>query len=173
MKCKSSSKNFNTNYVFIILISILLLTNIITLFKYYNDINNDSVVLSPETEIEEKQDNKTSYNKNKKYYTDIKYSKFSALFEGKDVSIIAIVDNTSYTYEKFKELINKSVFYEDKKIYLLEISKLSKKNEIAFYELDERFSKLESDFIIVVKESKILALIDFDSIYLNELLTNY
>lgn len=162
----------NLNYIFILLIAILSITNIVTLYKYNKDINSQQPeIIYKDTNSKSTKDKDTNYNENKTYYKNIKYSEFTSLYKADEISVIAIVDNTSYTYEKFIELINKTSYYKDITINLLELSKLSKKNEIAFYEIDERFSKLESDYIIVVKDKKILTLIGFESADLNTLLS--
>ena len=54
-------------------------------------------------------------------------------------------------------------------IYLLEISKLSKKEEILFYEFDDRLKELNSDFIITIKNKEIISIITFNTSYLNSI----
>ena len=82
---------------------------------------------------------------------------------------IAIIYNSSPTYNKFLELINKQSFYKNSNIYLLEISKLSKKEEILFYEFDDRLKELNSDFIITIKNKEIISIITFNTSYLNSI----
>ena len=101
------------------------------------------------------------------YKYDIDLNEFYAFSQIKE----EVKNPINVLSNSFKELINKTSYYKDITINLLELSKLSKKNEIAFYEIDERFSKLESDYIIVVKDKKILTLIDFESADLNTLLS--
>ena len=73
----------------------------------------------------------------------------------------------------FVEYINKKAYYERTNINLIELSKLSKKNEVAFYNLNDRFSKLESDYIILVSDSKIISVIEFSKSDLNSLVELY
>ena len=75
--------------------------------------------------------------------------------------------NTSNTSNKFLETINKIVFYKNTNIYLLELNKLSKKNLISYYELDENFKNLESNYLITIKDNKILSLVTFTNEDLN------
>ena len=146
----------------IIIIIILVISNIYFIYKSYQT-SKQSII--NEENIYEKIDDK--YDKNKKYYKTINYKTFKHYFEGSDLKTIAVIDNSSNTYEKFLETINKISFYKRTNIYLLETSKLSKKNEISFYEIDERLSTLKSDYLITVKEEKILSLTSFDNINLN------
>ena len=64
-------------------------------------------------------------------------------------------------------MINKTAYYKNTKIYLLELSKLSKKNEVSFYEIDERFKELESNYIITVSNNEILSITTFDNSKIN------
>ncbi len=146
----------------IIIIIILVISNIYFIYKSYQT-SKQSII--NEENIYEKIDDK--YDKNKKYYKTINYKTFIHYFEGSNLKTIAVIDNSSNTYEKFLETINKISFYKRTNIYLLETSKLSKKNEISFYEIDERLSTLKSDYLITVKEEKILSLTSFDNINLN------
>jgi hypothetical protein len=73
----------------------------------------------------------------------------------------------------FFEYINKKAYYERSNINLIELSKLSKKNEIAFYNINDRFAKLDSDYIIVVNDGKIISVIEFSKSDLNSLVDLY
>lgn len=66
-------------------------------------------------------------------------------------------------------MINKIAYYKNTKIYLLEINKLSKKNTIAFYELDERLSSLETNYILSVSNNQILSITTFTNDKLNKI----
>jgi hypothetical protein len=110
------------------------------------------------------------FNAEKKYYATLKYKKFKSLYKGKKVTTIAIVDNSSSTYNKFIEMINKTAYYKNTKIYLLKVNKLSKKNEKSFYNLDDRFKDLESNYIITVSNKKILSITTYDKDQLNKLI---
>ena len=95
------------------------------------------------------------------------------MYKGKESATIAVVDNTSNTYDKFIEFINKTSYYNDLNINLLITSKLSKKNLVDFYELDDRFADLESNYIIVVKNNKVLALVELSNVDLVDLIETY
>lgn len=107
------------------------------------------------------------YDSNKKYYKAIDYTKFKQYFKGDKLRTIAVIDNSSTTYNKFLETINKIVFYKNTNIYLLETSKLSRMNLIDFYEIDDRFGDLSSNYIITVQDNKILSLTIFQNEDLN------
>ena len=66
-------------------------------------------------------------------------------------------------------MINKTAYYTNTKIYLLEVNKLSKKNTIAFYEIDERLSNLETNYIISTSNNEILSITTFDNAKLNKI----
>lgn len=154
--------NHYSNIIFLVVITILLTTNILLLYKYFNvdkEITITQEVLYKETNKE--------YNNEKKYYASIKYKEFNTLLKDNKISTIAIVDNSSKTYKKFIEMINKISYYKNTKIYLLEISSLSKKNEIKFYETDERFSTLESNYIITVSNNQVISITTFENSNIN------
>lgn len=169
MAKKMTKKTLTKKMVIHLFIIILLLgTNIFTYYKYKTKKNPECGLCL--TEIED-QDGK--YNNNKKYYKEISFNEFNKLYSGKDIATIAITDNASPTYEKFIEYINKKAYYEKININLIELSKLSKKNEVSFYDLDERFSKLESDYIIIVKNNTILEIDQISREDLNILVDMY
>jgi 3-dehydroquinate dehydratase len=64
-------------------------------------------------------------------------------------------------------MINKMAYYHNIKMYVLEINKLSRKNEIAFYDLDERLPKLESNYILTISKNKIISITTFDNEKIN------
>ena len=113
---------------------------------------------------------KEDFKQDKKYYANIKYKKFSELWKSEDISTIAIIDNSSNTYNKFIKMINKIAYYKNTKIYLLEISKLSKKDEVKFYEKDNRLSELNSNYIITISNKKILTITTFETEELNKII---
>ena len=166
MKTQTKKKKFfNKNSVFIIIIIFLIITNIYYIISYKN-INKEEKIIEEVLFVE----NNGEYKENKKYYAKINYSKFKSLYKKNNVSTIAIIDNSSKTYNKFIELINKTAFYKNTKIYLFEISKLSRKNEIAFYNLDDRLKSLETNYIIVVSNNKILSITTFENSEINKLI---
>ncbi len=141
-----------------IIITILIITNIFFIFK------------SPEEKVISKTEEFTfyqkctdlDYNEDKKYYKEIKYSKFKKLYKQDAVYNIAIIDNTSNTYDSYLTLLNHIAYYKSTNIFVLDLSKLSKKNNIAFYELDERLSTIEGNYMITTTDSKIIAITEME-----------
>lgn len=159
---KKAKNNHYINLIFLSTILILSTTNVLLLYKYLNvdkEIKVTQEVLFKETNKD--------FNNDNKYYASIKYKKFNELLKDDKVSTIAIVDNSSKTYNKFIEMINKLSYYKNTKIYLLEISSLSKKNEIKFYETDERLNELESNYIITVSNNHIISITTFENSNIN------
>lgn len=144
--------------IFTCVIFLLLISNISLFILYKNETKEEKVV-------EEVLFTKTDepYNKDEKYYASINFKTFTKLYRGNEISTIAIIDNSSRTRTKFLEMINKMSFYHHTKIHLLEVSKLSKKNEIAFYDYDERLKLLESNYLITVSNNKILSITTFSN----------
>lgn len=159
---KKTKNNHYINLIFLCTILILSTTNVLLLYKYLN-VDKEIKVTQ---EVFFKETNKEFNNENK-YYASIKYKKFNELLKDDKVSTIAIVDNSSKTYNKFIEMINKLSYYKNTKIYLLEISSLSKKNEIKFYETDERLNELESNYIITVSNNHIISITTFENSDIN------
>ena len=169
MAKKMTKKTLTRKTVIQFLIIILLLgTNIFTYYKYKTKSNPACELCL--TEIE---DTEGKFNADKKYYKEIGFSEFKKLYSSKDIATIAVTDNASTTHEKFIEYINKKAYYEKANINLIELSKLSKKNEVAFYDLDERLSKLDSDYIIVVRNNTILEITQISREDLNNLIEMY
>lgn len=159
---KKTKNNHYINLIFLCTILILSTTNVLLLYKYLNvdkEIKVTQEVLFKETNKD--------FNNDNKYYASIKYKKFNELLKDDKVSTIAIVDNSSKTYNKFIEMIIKLSYYKNTKIYLLEISSLSKKNEIKFYETDERLNELESNYIITVSNNHIISITTFENSDIN------
>lgn len=159
---KKTKNNHYVNLIFLCTILILSTTNVLLLYKYLNVDKGIKVT----QEVFFKETNKEFNNENK-YYASIKYKKFNELLKDDKVSTIAIVNNSSKTYNKFIEMINKLSYYKNTKIYLLEISSLSKKNEIKFYETDERLNELESNYIITVSNNHIISITTFENSDIN------
>ncbi len=157
-------KSKKDTILFIVLIGIILvlvMTNIYFIRKSYKNKN----VVTNEEYVYEKVEG--PYDKEKEYYIKIGYSKFKKYYKDDKVRIVAIIDNSSNTYNKYLEVVNKLAYYNGINIYLLETSKLSTKNEIDFYGLDDRFRTLKSNYIVTIRDSKILALTTFENEYLN------
>lgn len=162
---KKTKKSHSINILLIIIIITLVLSNIYLIISYKNLNKEDYIieeVLFTETSKE--------FNSNTKYYASIKYKKFDSLWKSNEVSTIAVVDNSSTTYNKFIQMINKTAYYKNTKIYLLETSKLPKKDELKFYEKDKRLSELESNYIITVSNKKIISITTFDNNELNKVI---
>lgn len=165
-KTKKEPKKFQINKLIILLICIiiiLIISNIYFLKLYCN--NQDDVI----TEIVFYKETEDKYNEDKKYYATINYKKFKKLIKSDEITTIAVLDNTTNTHDKFLEMINKTAYYTNTKIYLLEVNKLSKKNTIAFYEIDERLSNLETNYIISTSNNEILSITTFDNAKLNKI----
>ena len=93
---------------------------------------------------------------------------YNTCFNPKSSNVVA----TELTKERL--LVNG--FVHDEKSYLLggitghaglfsnvlDLSKLSKKNNIAFYEIDERLSKIEGNYMITTKDSEIIAITEIE-----------
>lgn len=153
---KKSSKNkiiITLVIVALFIGNILLLCRMITLEK---NIKKDS-------EFVYKVEIKGKYNSAKKYYMPISFGEYNKLLKKKELFTLAVIDNSSNTYNKFLELVNKIAFYKNTKIYLLDTSKLSKKNTVLFYNLDDRLSSLESNYIINVYNNKIISITEFNN----------
>lgn len=163
MKTKTKRKN-KKNLILGIIISVLAILNIVLAYC--------CITLSKEDKVTQEilyKETTDDYDAEEQYYSIIQYKKFKTLLKNDEVSTIAILDNSSNTQNKFLEMINKISYYKNTKIHLLEVSKLSKKNEISFYEVDERFKKLETNYIITVNQGKVLSITTFDSTKLNKI----
>lgn len=167
MSKKKQNKKPNNNKViilFICIIIVLIISNIYFI-SIYNKANKEDKITQEILFRKTDED----YQDNKKYYATISYKKFKKLYKDEDITTIAILDNTTNTHDKFIEMINKIAYYKNTKIYLLEINKLSKKNTIAFYELDERLSSLETNYILSVSNNQILSITTFTNDKLNKI----
>ena len=160
VKKKQQNKN---NLVIIVIIVFLIVTNLIILSACLTlkdkDIETQEILYTLTTE---------EFKPEKKYYATIKYSNFKKLYKSKKVTTIAIVDNSTTTYNKFIEMINKTAYYKHTKIQLLKVNKLSKKDLAAFYNIDDRFKYLDTNYIITVSNKKILSITTFDNQELNK-----
>ncbi len=150
-----------------IILSIIIICLFITNFLLVSNIKNNQkeivkniILRSPDAE----------FDNEKQYYININYKKIKKMLKNDNTYNIAVLDNNSNTYKKFTELINKISFYKNTKIYLLEIGKLSKKESIAFYEIDERLSKIKGNYIITIKKDTILSITEFNIEELNTLI---
>ena len=149
------------NKISLILIFFLLVSNIIL-------INTHS--LNDKEELEEivyfrKTEDK--YSADKKYYAQISYKKFKKLYKANNISTIAVIDSKSNVSQMFIKMINKMAYYKSTKIYTIEINKLSNKQEVAFYNLDDRLGELDSNYIITVCNSNIVSITTFDEDNIN------
>ena len=128
---------------------VLLISLIFITIKYCNNNEKEIVIKKNVYELKE------GYDPSKVYYQKINYKQFKKMSLKDEVYNIAIIDKQS--------------FYKNSNIYLLEISKLSKKEEILFYEFDDRLKELNSDFIITIKNKEIISIITFNTSYLNSI----
>ena len=150
----------------LILIIILLLISNICLFHYKNHKEDEQleVIKYCPQEID------TEYDETKTYYTELNYKTFKKLMKKDNVFIIGIVDKNSTTSNKFRELMNEYTYKNNINTYILDISKLSKKNLVSFYEIDERLPELESNYIITIKKNKILSITTMENEEINTIL---
>ena len=149
------------NKISIILIFFLLVSNIIL-------INTHSINDAEEVEeIIYFRPTKDEYSPSKKYYAQIGYKKFKKLFKANNNSTIAVIDSKSNVSQMFLKMINKMAYYKNTKMYIIQVNKLTRKQEIAFYNLDERLGQLESNYIITVCNNNIISITTFDEENIN------
>ena len=150
--------------IFSIIVLCLIISNIFLLYKCNHikeiEINEKVILRSPEAE----------FDANTEYFNNISYKNLKKLLKKEKTYTLAIIDKSSNTYNKFKEMINKISFYKNTEIYMLELNKLSKKDTIAFYELDESLSKLNNNYIITIKKDKVLSITTFEQEKINEII---
>lgn len=118
-----------------------------------------------------KEDSK--YNDKKVYYNTLNYKTFKKLMTKNTVVTIGIVDKKTSTSNKFIEYINRLSYNNNKSYYLMDINKLSKKNLIAFYELDERLKELDNNYIITIKKNKIISITMIEEEEINTLIERF
>ena len=106
---KKVVKNLIVSFVIILLI----ICNITLWMKYKNK--------HVEEEIRNYTVNKNGeqYSKETKYYNAINYNNLKTMLKKDEVITLAVIDNSSNTYDKFLEMINKIAFYKNTNIYLL------------------------------------------------------
>ena len=148
----------------IILLIISIIINIYLINKDKKKIYKEEINI-----IEKTKEESEVYNKNKKYYTKLNYKKFIKLYKDKKIHIIAITNNLNNSKNKFIDYINKCNYYDNKTTFLLIPDELSKKNQAKYYNLNESFN-YKGNYIIKVKNSKILSVTYIEDKYLDELL---
>ncbi len=161
MKTRSPKKN-NQNKLFITVIIILAILNISLICS--------CIILSKDKTVTQEilyKETKSDYNPEEKYYSKIEFKKFKTLLKSDKVTTVAVLDNSSNTKNKFLEAINKISYYKNTKINLLEISKLSKKDEIYFYGIDDRLKNFETNYLITINRGKVISITTFDNTKLN------
>lgn len=150
------------NKISLIIIFFLLVSNIILMNTH--SINDE--METPE-EIVYYKPTKDKYNDKKKYYANISFKKFKKLYKTNKISTIAIIDSKSDVSNMFIKMINKMAYYKSTKIYVLRINKLSTKDEVSFYNMDEQLGKLDSNYLITVSGSNIISITTFDEERIN------
>ena len=150
------------NKISLIIIFFLLVSNIILMNTH--SINNE---LEEVEEVVYFKPTEDKYNEKTKYYADINFKKFKKLYKSNTVSTIAVIDSKSNVSETFIKMINKMAYYKSTKMYVIRLNKLSTKQEVEFYNLDEKLSKLDSNYIITVSNSKIISITTFDEEKIN------
>ena len=148
----------------IILLIISIIINIYLINKDKKKIYKEEINI-----IEKTKEESEVYNKNKKYYTKLNYKKFIKLYKDNNIHIIAITNNLNNSKNKFIDYINKCNYYDNKTTFLLIPDELSKKNQAKYYNLNESFN-YKGNYIIKVKNSKILSVTYIEDKYLDELL---
>ena len=146
------------NKIPILIILLLIISNI-----YFINKSNQKETNTVEEIVFYHKETKENYNEKKKYYQKISYSKFNTMFKKNEVYNFAIVDSTSNTYNSFITLINQITYHKGLKLFVLDISELSKKNNVAFLDIDERLANLESNYIMTTKKKKIISLTEIES----------
>ncbi len=149
------------NRICIILIFFLLVSNII-LVNTYNINNPDEV-----EEVVYFTPTKDKYKEKTKYYANINLKKFKKLYKSNKISTIAVLDSKSKTSNMFLKMVNKIAYYKSTKIYVIRINKLTTKQEVEFYNLDDRFKKLDYNYIITVSNGKVISVTTFDEEKIN------
>lgn len=153
-------------FILIIIIIILLTSNILLLVNQSHS-KKDNLTIN---EITFHKNENGKYDEEKQYYNKISYYKFKQKLKSDELSIIAITDTSSNTYNAFISMINKLSYTYEEEIYVLELNDLSPQNLAAFTEYDERFNSLESDYIITIRNNKILSLTEYDKENLNKII---
>ncbi len=148
------------NRISLILIFFLLVSNIILA-------NTHSINDAPEEEIVYFKPTEDNYQEKTKYYAEIGFKKFKKLYKAKTISTIAVIDSKSNVSQAFIKMLNKIAYYKNTKIYVVRLNKLSTKQEVEFYNLDDRLAKLESNYLITVSNSKIISITTFDEEKIN------
>jgi len=115
----------------------------------------------------------TKYINTKTKTENINYKKFIKFFNSKKVYTIAITSDYSNTSIAFRKLINTMSINNNKKIYILNISKLSKKDKAKYYNLNKKFKELDTDYIIKSYNKKIIQETTFDKEHIIDLINSY
>ena len=142
----------------IIIIIVLIISNVFFISKSFEE--------TPEVETEEfvfyQKCTEMNYKEKKKYYKEIDYKKFKKLYKQNKINNVAIIDNTSPTYKSYLTLLNHIAYYKGTNIFVLDLSKLSKKNSVEFYEMDERLSTIEGNYMITTKKKEVIAITEIE-----------
>lgn len=154
-------------YIYLIIIILLTISNLYFIFFEKKEKDNSE---QEEKIVFYQKCTNMNYKENKNYYKEIDYKKFKSFYKKKDIYTFAIIDNTSNTYKSYLSLINHITYYKSTNIYVLDLSKLSKKNNIDFYEIDERLSKIKGNYIITTKNKKIISITEIESSQIGSLI---
>lgn len=146
------------NKLSILIIILLSISNV-----YFINKSNKAEPSTVEEIIFYQKETKENYNEKKKYYQTISYSKFDTMYQKNEIYNFAIVDSTSNTYNSFMTLINQITYYKGMKLFVLDISELSKKNNVSFLNIDDRLANLESNYLITTKKKKIISITEIEN----------
>ena len=147
------------NKLMILLVVLLSISNIYFINKSNKKIESNNV----EEIVFYQKESKENYNEKKKYYKEITYSKFNSMYKKNEIYNFAIVDSTSNTYNSFLTLINQITYNKGLNLFVLDLSKLSKKNNVTFLDIDDRLANLESNYLITTKQKKIISLTEIEN----------
>jgi len=155
---------FNKWIILFIVIIFILLGFIIYKIEHITPSIENNIVYNVTT--------KGKYDKDKLYYNELTYKKFNSLMKEDKVYTIAVVDNSSNIKELFLEYVNKLNYKNSLNISVLNVSKLNKKDELKFYDIDPRFKNLGSNYIVVIKNKKVISITEYDKESINILINS-
>jgi len=147
-----------------IILLIILLVSVFIIFNQNTKKENIETITIKE---------KAKKNKEQKKDNTIDFKQFNKYLEKEKVYTFAITTQNSNISKKFSELINTmSIIYQDN-IYILKIDSLTKKEKAKYYNIDNRLSTLESDFIIKTYNNKIIMITTIDKDNIDTLIKSY
>ncbi len=156
------------NKIIIIIILLLTISNI-----YFINKNNNKTECNITIQEIKKDYDKKQYIKENKYYKKLKYKEFKKIYSDNKVHIIAITNSMNNSKDRFIEYVNRRSFFENKSIFLIIPNNFSKKNQAKFYNLNSEFKNNKGNYILIVKNNKILSKTTINDNSINELINSY